>query len=107
MQDKYLVQEALQESSPPFPPPGTSPPTGRECCRAASIQPTKDYNVPWLQSLSPEVETERPGWKPNPQLYLDLVVVVKKVIDSMPAHHLLPPITGEEFDSIEAIFNRL
>lgn len=106
VQDEYLVQEALQESSPPLPPPGTSPPTGRECRRAASIQPTEDHNAPWLRSPSPEVEIERPEWKPNPQLHPDLVVV-KKVVDSMPAHHLLPPKTGEEFDSIEAAFNRL
>ena len=107
MQDEYLVQEALQESSPPLPPPGTSPPTRRERRRAASIQPTEDYNAPWLRSPSPEVEIERPEWKPKPRLHPDLVVVVKKVVDSMPAHHLLPPKTGEEFDSIEAVFNRL
>ena len=54
-----------------------------------------------------EVKIECPKWKPNPQLHPDLVVVVKKVINLMPAHHLLPPKTGKELNSIEAVFNRL
>jgi hypothetical protein len=33
--------------------------------------------------------------------------VVKKVINLISAHHLLPPKTGEEFDLIKAVFNRL
>ena len=101
------MQEALQESFSPLPPPGTSSFTRRERRRVASIQPTEDYNALWLQSPSPEVEIEHPEWKPNPRLHPDLVVVVKKVVNSMPAHYLLPPKTGEEFDLIEAAFNRL
>jgi hypothetical protein len=96
----------VQESFPPLLPPRTSPPTRHER-RAASIQPTEDYNTLWLQSPLPEVKIKRPKWKPNPRLHPDLVVVVKKVVDSIPAHHLLPPKTGEEFNLIEAAFNRL
>ena len=40
-------------------------------------------------------------------MHLNLVVVVKKVINLMPAHHLLLLKTGEEFNLIKAAFNRL
>ena len=100
------MQKALQESFPPLLLPGTLTPTRRERC-ASSIQPAEDYDVLWLRSPSLEVKIKRPEWKPNPRLHPDLVVVVKKVVNSMPTHYLLFPKTGEEFDLIEAVFNRL
>ena len=96
----------MQESLPPLPPPGTSPSTHYEH-HVASIQPVKDHNILQLQLPSLEIKIKYFKWKLNPQLHLDLVVVVKKIINSIPAHHLLPPKTSEEFNSIKTVFNRL
>ena len=52
-----------------------------------------------------EVDIKCPEWKPNPRLYPDLVPVVKKVVDLMPAHHLLEPYKGKIFKDINAAFN--
>ena len=73
----------------------------------ASIQPVKDHDILWLRSPSLEVKIEFPKWKLNLRLHPDLIVIVKKVINLMPAYHLLPPKTSEEFNLIKAAFNRL
>ena len=97
----------MQESFSPLPPPKTPTPSGREY-RAASaslIHNTNDPLPQWLQSPSPEVEIQRPEWQPNHRLHLDLAPVVKKVVDSMPAHHLLEPYNGKTFEDPNATFN--
>ena len=102
------VQASAEEPFPTLPPPGTPPYTRRKhrAASAASEHYTTSPLLPWLQSPLPEVEIERLEWKPNPRLHLDLVPVVKKVVNSMPAQHLLEPYTGEIFEDINAAFNR-
>jgi hypothetical protein len=105
-QDLVLDPRQDLNSFPPLPPPGTENPPTRCERRAASIQPTEDYDALWLRSPLPVVEIERPEWKPNPRLHGDLVPVVKAVVDSMPAHHLLKPYDGEVFEDPKAAFDR-
>lgn len=102
------MQASAEEPFPTLPPPRTPPPTRRKrrAASAASEHYTTNPLPLWLQSPLPEVEIKRLEWKPNPRLHLDLVPVVKKVVNSMPAQHLLEPYTGENFEDINAAFNR-
>ncbi|XTI83056.1 hypothetical protein V2W45_1326500 [Cenococcum geophilum] len=101
------AQASTQEPFSPLPPPRTPPPSGYEYY-AASASLVYDTNNPpqWLQSPSPEVKIQRPEWQPNYRLHPDLAPVVKKVVNSMPAHHLLKPYDGETFKNPDAAFNR-
>src|SRR6266568_2185249 len=96
----------MQKSLPPLPPLGTSPPTHCGCYYIASIQPIEDLDALWLQLPLPEIEIERPKWKPHPWLYLDLIVMVKKIVNLTLVYYFFPPKTGKEFNSIKATFNR-
>ena len=93
------AQASAQESFSPL------PPSPREH-RAASVQDTNNPLPLWLQSPSPEAKIQRLEWQPNPRLHQDLAPVVKKVVDSMPAHHLLEPYEGEIFEDTNAAFDR-
>jgi hypothetical protein len=102
------AQASAQELFSPLLPPRAPSPSGREY-RAASASLVHDINDPlpqWLRLPSLEVEIQRPEWQLNHRLYPDLAPVVKKVVDSMPAHHLLEPYNGETFEDPDAAFNR-
>lgn len=46
-------------------------------------------------------------WQPHLGLDPDLVPIIRKAIDAMPAAHLIEPKTGETFDSHEAAWDRV
>ena len=71
------------------------------------MDPTSAMNPTPAMDLAPAMDPDAPSWVPHPYLEEDLIPILQRTIDHIPASHLLPPVKNETFDTPDDAWTRL